>query len=91
MAGYLGWLGRALGRRYGSDYAKDTWKDAARTGIAVGIAAGILWLLMHLVADPSRTHALHGIYPVLGIWFLIDLIWAISYTLWPRRAPSMTT
>ena len=83
--------GPAPVRRYGSDYAKDTWKDAARTGIAVGIAAGILWLLMHLVADPSRTHALHGIYPVLGIWFLIDLIWAISYTLWPRRAPSMTT
>ncbi|WP_308216875.1 hypothetical protein [Kocuria flava] len=83
--------GPAPVRRYGSDYAKGTWKDVARTGIAVGITAGILWLLMNLVADPSRTHALHGIYPILGIWFLIDLIWAISYTLWPRRAPSAMT
>lgn len=83
--------GPAPVRRYGSDHAKEAWKDVARTGIAVGIAAGILWLLMHLVADLSRTQALQGIYPILGIWFVIDLIRAVSYTAWPRRAPVTTT
>nr|WP_277551440.1 hypothetical protein [Kocuria oceani] len=83
--------GPAPVKRYGADYAKEAWKDAARTGLAVGIAAGILWMLMTLIADPSRTHALLGVYPILGIWFAIDLIWAISYTVWPRRTPALKT
>ncbi|WP_139318500.1 hypothetical protein [Kocuria sp. CNJ-770] len=68
----------ALVKRYGTDYTKEVWKDAARTGLAVGIAAGILWMLMTLIAGPSRTQALLGVYPILGIWFAIDFIWAIS-------------
>lgn len=83
--------GLAPVRRYGSDYAKEAWKDVARTGVAVGIATSILWLLMNLVTDPGRTQSLQGIYPVLGIWFAIDLIGAISYTVWPKRAPLATT
>lgn len=81
----------ALVKRYGTDYTKEAWKDAARTGLAVGIAAGILWMLMTLIADPSRTQALLGVYPILGIWFAIDFIWAISYTVWPRRTPAVKT
>lgn len=83
--------GPAPVRRYGEEYTKESWKDAVRTGVAVSIAAGILWLLIALVADPSRTGALQGICPILGIWFVLDLIRAINYTVWPRRAPLATT
>lgn len=75
---------------YAVEYAKECWTDVVRTTVAVGIAAGILWLLTTLVDDPSRTEALTGIYPVLGIWFMIDLLWAISYTLWPKKQPVAT-
>lgn len=73
---------------YGSAYAKECWQDVVRTTLAVGIAAGLLWLLTALVDDPDRTNALLGIYPVLGIWWMIDLVWAISYTLAPRKQPA---
>lgn len=81
--------GAAPVKLYGREYTKECWKDVNRTTVAVGIAAGILWLLTALVADPSRTRALLGIYPVLGIWFAVDLIWAISYTIWPKKQPSL--
>lgn len=76
--------GAAPVRLYGWEYTKECWKDVLRTAIAAGVAAGILWLLTILVEDPSSTHALLGIYPVLGLWFAIDLIWTVSYTIWPR-------
>lgn len=81
--------GPAPVKRHALEYAKECWTDGVRTTVAVGIAAGILWLLTTLVDDPSRTDALMSIYPVLGIWFVIDLIWAISYTLWPKKQPAI--
>jgi uncharacterized protein YaaW (UPF0174 family) len=47
-----------------------------------------VWLLVAVVADPERTRALVGIYPVLWIWFMVDLIWAISYTFSPKKQPA---
>lgn len=81
--------GPAPVKRHALEYAKECWTDVVRTTVAVGIAAAILWLLTTLVDDPSRTDALMSIYPVLGIWFVIDLIWAISYTLWPKKQPAI--
>lgn len=79
--------GPAPVKPYGREHTRACWTDVARTAVAVGIAAGILWLLTALVEDPSRTSALVGIYPVLGIWFAVDLVWAISYTLGPKARP----
>ena len=73
---------------YGSEYAKDCWKDVVRTAIAVGIAAGILWVQTVLIDDQSRTEALTGVYGLLGIWFVVDLLWAVSYTFSPKKRPA---
>lgn len=75
-------------RLYGMSYAQECWKDVVRTVAAALIAAGFLYLLIALVGDPGRTAALAGFYPILGLIVLIDLVWAIGYTLWPRRQPS---
>ena len=83
--------GPAPVKAYGSAYAKESWNDVARTTVAVGIAAGVLWLLTILVDDPDRTEALLGIYSLLGIWWVVDLVWAISYTVWPKKQPAVTT
>ena len=33
---------------------------------------------------------LYDFFPILGIWFAIDLIWAVSYTFSPKKQPSTT-
>ena len=40
-----------------------------------------------LVQDPSRISVLSGIYPALGIWFVVDIVGAVSYPIWPRVRP----
>ncbi len=79
--------GRRPVQYYGARYAKECWKDVVRTIVAVLIAAGLLQLLTLLVGDPSKTEALTGLYPILGIVLMIDLIWAVGYTLWPKKQP----
>lgn len=83
--------GAAPIRVYGRQYMQKCWLDVARTGAAAGITVGIIWLLRVLVNDPTRTEALLGILPVLGIWLAIDALWAIGYTLFPRQRPAPIT
>lgn len=78
----------APARLLGRAYAAECWRDLVRTSLAAGIAAGILGSLISVVDAPSRTDAMLGILPVLGIWWVIDLIWAASYTVSPRRPPA---
>ncbi|ANH38233.1 hypothetical protein I601_1802 [Nocardioides dokdonensis FR1436] len=70
---------------YGWAYARGCWKDVARTTLAVGIAAGVLGLLTVLVQDAERTEPLLSVLPLLGIWWVVDLLWALGHTVWPRR------
>ncbi|MGB7981150.1 MAG: hypothetical protein WCF36_10215 [Candidatus Nanopelagicales bacterium] len=80
--------GPAPRKLYGRQHLAQCWADVARTGTAVLIAAGIISLLRMLVEDPTRTQALLGVLPLLGIWFAIDALWAISCTLSPRKRPA---
>jgi len=58
-----------------------------RTLLAAAIAAAILGGLILLVGDAERTSELLGFFPILGVIVGIDLLWAISYSVWPKRAP----
>ncbi|ARJ05118.1 hypothetical protein GCM10010988_01680 [Cnuibacter physcomitrellae] len=69
-------------------YTRACWRDVARTMLAAAIAGGILLALVWLVGDPERTSELDGLFPVLGFLVAIDALWAISYTIWPRRTPA---
>lgn len=80
--------GPAVPKLYGREYMRECWRDVARTTLAAGIASGIIWLLVALVDDPSRTDALLGIYGIAGLWLTLDLIWAIAYTVSPRKRPA---
>ena len=72
----------------GAAYTAACWKDAARTLLAVAIAGTILGGLIVVVGDPARTEALSGFFPLLGLILGIDVVWAISYTIWPKKAPA---
>ncbi|RLP74580.1 hypothetical protein D9V32_12905 [Mycetocola tolaasinivorans] len=77
--------GPAPEKVYGSRYTLKCWRDVVRTTLAVAIAAAILGGIILLVNDPERTDALSGFFRILGIVFVVDLLWAVSYTIWPKK------
>jgi len=72
----------------GLQYTKQCWADVFRTMAAVIIAAGIIAAMTWWVGQPARTEALTGWYGVLGIIVAIEIIWAASYSIWPRKVKS---
>ncbi|MFD3446371.1 hypothetical protein ACFDTO_17390 [Microbacteriaceae bacterium 4G12] len=66
-------------------YTAKCWKDVARTALAAVIAAGILAALIALVNSPARTQDLTGFFPILGLVVAIEIVWAASYTVWPKK------
>ncbi|MEP7762343.1 hypothetical protein [Sanguibacter sp. 25GB23B1] len=83
--------GPAPVRLDGWPYARACWADVARTLLAAGIAAAILWTLVWWVDEPARTAALDQWFAILGIVVAIDLLWAVSYTIWPRAAKASSS
>ncbi|MDT0232785.1 hypothetical protein N8D74_05725 [Curtobacterium flaccumfaciens] len=78
--------GPAPERLSGRRYTARCWGDVLRTGLAVLIAGGIIGGLVLVVGDPDRTNELQGTVALLGVVLGVELLWAISYTIWPRRA-----
>lgn len=70
----------------GSQYTKQCWADVVRTIAAALIAAGIIAAITWWVGQPARTEALTGWYGILGIIVVIEFIWAVSYSIWPRKS-----
>lgn len=80
--------GPAPVKLYGAAYARRCWADVLRTGLGAAVAGGLMLLLATMVDDPSRTEVLTDLQPVLGIVVAAEVLWAVSYTLWPRREPA---
>ncbi len=78
--------GPAPSKPYGMTYARLCWGDVVRTSIAAVIAGGLTALLMWWVNDPAKSEALRQNYHWLIIVWVIELGWAISSLIWPRRA-----
>ena len=77
--------GPAPERLTGVRYTAKSWRDVLLTGVAVIIAAVILGAIILVVDDAERTAALSRYFPILGIILAIDIVWAVSYTIWPRK------
>jgi hypothetical protein len=74
-------------KKYGAAYAAECWKGVPRTGGGAVIAYGILWAMRWIVGVPSRTEALAQFTGTLGMIVVLDALWALSYTVWPKKAP----
>lgn len=74
--------------RYGRARARHEWREFGKMLVAAGISAALLGGGILLVGDVGRAGALVAwldrLALVTGVWFLI----ALSYTVFPRRAPS---
>jgi hypothetical protein len=77
--------GPAPRRPTGVEYAKVCWADAGRAVIAAAVAAAITGALIWWIGDPGRTQALLAMYPTLGTVVAAFTLWAVSYTIWPRK------
>lgn len=78
--------GPAPERLSGTEYTVKCWMDVGRTVLGAGISAAVLFGLIWLVGDPEQTAALENWYRILLVICCIDLLWAVSYTIWPREA-----
>ncbi|WP_295776524.1 hypothetical protein [uncultured Microbacterium sp.] len=75
-------------RLSGTAYTIACWKDMLRTIVMVVIAGGVTWGLIALARDGNGADDLLVNVRILGIILAADVIWAVSYTIWPRRASS---
>lgn len=82
--------GPAPAKLTGWAYTRACWLDVARTLLAAVIASALVGGLILVVGDPDRTAELTGVFPLVGLIVAIDLLWAISYTFWPKRSPATT-
>ncbi|GAA3032424.1 hypothetical protein [Microbacterium dextranolyticum] len=79
--------GPAPVRLAGVSYTVACWKDVARTGLMVVIAGGLTWGLIVVANDPVSTAELLVNARILGVILVVDVVWALSYTIWPKRSP----
>lgn len=80
--------GPAPRKLFGGAYALACWKDLARSSLGAAIAAGVVLLLRWIAGDAERTAPLDSVFSILLIICAVELITAVGYTLWPRRAPA---
>lgn len=77
--------GPAPEKLHGAAYTRLCWADVARTALAAAIACGMTGLLVTWVGETDRTAALDSTYQWASFILVIDVLWAISYTVWPRK------
>lgn len=71
----------------GAEYTRACWRDLLRTILGAAVASAVIGLLVVIAGDPVRSAAVTAFMPIVGIVVAVDLLWAVSYTLWPRRDP----
>ncbi|MGB3486227.1 MAG: alpha/beta hydrolase [Mycobacterium sp.] len=71
----------------GGDYARQCWGDVVRTLLGASICGALLLGMGVWMGSVHRAAGLDAIFPILGLVVTIDVLWAVSYTLWPRKAP----
>ncbi|WP_222192920.1 hypothetical protein [Modestobacter italicus] len=75
----------------GAAYTRACWADVGRTLLAALVAGGVLAGLVAWVDAPDRTAALSAVYPLLAVIVGIELLWAVSYTIWPKAPAQEAT
>ncbi|MEU3537586.1 hypothetical protein [Streptomyces paromomycinus] len=74
--------------KYGRERAVFEWQSAGRWILAALVAMGLLQLAAWYVGDPARTASLRDWQTKMLFVIGINLVIAVSYTLWPKKAPA---
>ncbi|MEF3118691.1 hypothetical protein [Streptomyces chrestomyceticus] len=73
--------------KYGRERAVFEWQSAGRWILAALIAMGLLQLAAWYVGDPAQATSLRDWQTKMLFVIGINLVIAVSYTLWPKKAP----
>lgn len=76
--------------KYGKPRTIHEWKQSLRWIGAAAIAAGLLQCAILYVDDAGQTVSLRDTQGTMGLVIVISLIIAVSYTIWPKKAPAGT-
>ncbi|THA24486.1 hypothetical protein E4198_06750 [Streptomyces sp. RKND-216] len=74
--------------KYGTARLVHEWKTAARWIGAAAIAAALLQAAIWCVGDTGQVTSLRDWQAKMGLLAGINLVIALSYTLWPKQAPA---
>ncbi|MFI0260952.1 hypothetical protein ACH4OW_18190 [Streptomyces sp. NPDC017056] len=74
--------------KYGRERTVFEWQSAGRWILAALIAIGLLQLAAWYVGDPAQTTSLHDWQTKMLFVIGINLVIAVSYTIWPKKAPA---
>ncbi len=74
-------------KRYGLDYAQHYLSSWFKHLIAFIIGLGCLYGLIYISSEPEKTQALSSTIQWWSRIVIIDLLIAIAYFIWPRKAP----
>jgi hypothetical protein len=67
-------------------YTRKCWADVLRTLLATVVSAAVLAALVVLGGPGTpAVEPLVGWFPVLGVVLAVELLWALGYTVWPKR------
>jgi hypothetical protein len=80
--------GQALpAKPLGWAYTRKCWADVVRTVIAAALSAAVLaGLIAWGGPGTPGIEPLVAWFPVLGVVVAVELLWALGYTVWPKRA-----
>ncbi|TYS47777.1 hypothetical protein [Bacillus infantis] len=81
---YIAKKGKRPEKRYGMNHASHNLKGLARHGAAYIIGAALLMGTVLIIDDPGRTEALSGAVKIWSIVLAADLVYCISYFIWPK-------
>ncbi|AXK34720.1 hypothetical protein DVA86_20765 [Streptomyces armeniacus] len=73
--------------KYGMPRAIHEWKMSLRAIGAAAIAAALLQAAVWYVDNAGQTESLRAWQAKMGIVAVVSLIIAVSYTIWPKKAP----
>ncbi|PZE67523.1 hypothetical protein [Curtobacterium sp. MCBD17_021] len=82
--------GQALpAKPVGWAHTRKCWGDVVRTTLAAVLSAAVLGgLIAWGGPGTAGVEPLLGWFPVLGVVVAVELLWALGYTVWPKRATS---
>jgi hypothetical protein len=72
---------------YGTVYTFSCWQGFGRTVLGCLVAWGLIVALGHFSDGGRGAEALNQWVGTLGFVTMIDGLWAVSYTIWPREQP----
>lgn len=73
-------------RPTGRVYTRNCWRDVRRTALAAVITSLLTAAMIRLAGTEQATSVLGSNYRWMVLILGLDTLWAVSYTIWPRKA-----